>query len=302
MKPTRNKVFCRDCEWSEVLLETKRKAVNAIRFKGDEFEAEFCLLSRRALQCEEVNQRCNRRQARCRCYEVEEVKETQTLKPSKSKVYCADCGRSKMLFQTEKKAANFIRFNAEVIEAESGFCPQRTYFCMFCCGWHVTSKLVPSGISLMEKHLGRYFKEKEAKSAPKSVVQAVPQKAIAPRIPTIRRKPAPPKEPQAPNFEELRAQRIQVLEDQVSAMEEAQKEKFFIEKILLLNAEIAALSEATRMDARRNLKELRHDLQNLHTVKNLHGFRYLNSRHEAVKEINREGWRVWAAKSGYAIP
>lgn len=32
-----------------------------------------------------------------------------------------------------------MRFNSEVIEEESGFKPERSYYCMACGGWHVTS-------------------------------------------------------------------------------------------------------------------------------------------------------------------
>jgi vacuolar-type H+-ATPase subunit I/STV1 len=45
-----------------------------------------------------------------------------------------------MLFETEKKAENFIKFNSEEIEEEAGFKPERTYFCIACNGWHVTSQ------------------------------------------------------------------------------------------------------------------------------------------------------------------
>ena len=37
------------------------------------------------------------------------------MKPSKNKVFCYDCGRNKMLFETEKKANTFLKFNAGVI-------------------------------------------------------------------------------------------------------------------------------------------------------------------------------------------
>ena len=62
------------------------------------------------------------------------------MKPTKNRVFCKDCGRSKMLFETEKKATTFIKFNGDDIEKESGFKPERSYFCTFCGGWHVTSK------------------------------------------------------------------------------------------------------------------------------------------------------------------
>jgi hypothetical protein len=62
------------------------------------------------------------------------------MKPTKNRVYCRDSGRIKMLFETEKKANTFIKFNSEEMESESGYSPVRSYYCILCNGWHVTSK------------------------------------------------------------------------------------------------------------------------------------------------------------------
>ena len=62
------------------------------------------------------------------------------MKPTKNRVYCKDSGRPKMLFETENKANTFIKFNSQEIETECGYSPSRSYFCIFCNGWHVTSK------------------------------------------------------------------------------------------------------------------------------------------------------------------
>ena len=68
------------------------------------------------------------------------------MKPTKNRVYCRDCGRVKMLFETEKQADTFIRFNREEID-----------FCIICNGWHVTSKKEHGHlISKSEKILGDY--------------------------------------------------------------------------------------------------------------------------------------------------
>jgi len=61
------------------------------------------------------------------------------MKPIKNRFFCKDCGKSKMLFETEKKANTFIKFNSDEILSETGFSPTRSYFCLFCNGWHVTS-------------------------------------------------------------------------------------------------------------------------------------------------------------------
>ena len=65
------------------------------------------------------------------------------MKPTKNRVFCKDSGRTKMLFDTEKKADIFIKFNSEEIMTESAYSPIRSYYCIFCNGWHVTSKTKP---------------------------------------------------------------------------------------------------------------------------------------------------------------
>jgi hypothetical protein len=44
-----------------------------------------------------------------------------------------------MLFDTKKKADNFIQFNKEGILEENGKAPVRSYYCELCGGYHVTS-------------------------------------------------------------------------------------------------------------------------------------------------------------------
>ena len=53
----------------------------------------------------------------------------------KNRVMCPDCGKQKMLFETERKAQDFLRWNsAEIPGGES----LRPYYCKACCGWHLT--------------------------------------------------------------------------------------------------------------------------------------------------------------------
>ena len=59
------------------------------------------------------------------------------MKPIKNRVFCYECKRAKMLFESEDKALRFIRFNADAFEEK---CPTRVYYCNACCGWHVTSR------------------------------------------------------------------------------------------------------------------------------------------------------------------
>lgn len=61
------------------------------------------------------------------------------MKPIKNRIFCRDCGRSKMLFETEKKALTFIKFNGQEMIEETGYAPTRAYFCIACNGYHVTS-------------------------------------------------------------------------------------------------------------------------------------------------------------------
>ena len=86
------------------------------------------------------------------------------MKPTKNRVFCKDCGRVKMLFETEMKADNFIRFNSEDIELERGYSPNRSYYCIFCNGWHITSNKESVNIkSKTEKIVELYKKYKEEK-------------------------------------------------------------------------------------------------------------------------------------------
>ncbi len=61
------------------------------------------------------------------------------MKPTNNRVYCIGCKRPKMLFETQTKADNFIKFNRDAIASSSEKVPTRSYYCSFCCGWHVTS-------------------------------------------------------------------------------------------------------------------------------------------------------------------
>lgn len=45
-----------------------------------------------------------------------------------------------MFFETKSKADNFIKYNKNNILEENGYAPVRSYYCEFCCGYHVTSK------------------------------------------------------------------------------------------------------------------------------------------------------------------
>ena len=55
----------------------------------------------------------------------------------KNRVLCPDCGREKMLFENEKKANLFIKFNGQEISTDVN--NLRVYYCPACCGYHISS-------------------------------------------------------------------------------------------------------------------------------------------------------------------
>ena len=61
------------------------------------------------------------------------------MKPIKNKIFCMAIGRPKMLFKTKKNADNCIKFNGNEIFLKSGKKPCRSYYCILCGGWHITS-------------------------------------------------------------------------------------------------------------------------------------------------------------------
>ena len=61
------------------------------------------------------------------------------MKPTRNKIFCYGCRKHKMLFETQAKADNFIRYNSEGIMEENGKAPVRSYYCEMCGGYHVTS-------------------------------------------------------------------------------------------------------------------------------------------------------------------
>ena len=55
----------------------------------------------------------------------------------KNRIYCPDCGKEKMLFETEDKANRFIKFNSNNIKHGESL---RPYFCIACGGYHISHK------------------------------------------------------------------------------------------------------------------------------------------------------------------
>ena len=56
------------------------------------------------------------------------------MKP-KNRIMCPDCMRPKILFESERKANAFIKWNGgEMRHGEQ----LRAYYCPACCGWHIS--------------------------------------------------------------------------------------------------------------------------------------------------------------------
>ena len=74
---------------------------------------------------------------------------------------CPDCGRQKLLFETEKKAQTFIKFNGDELNPD-GTRELRPYYCPACCGYHVSSKPYRGSYEgRTERMLERYYKDKK---------------------------------------------------------------------------------------------------------------------------------------------
>lgn len=75
------------------------------------------------------------------------------MKPTRNKIHCPECGRAKMLFESEEKAINFMRFNNEQIKEETGKAPVRAYYCNACGGYHLTSNVIEKKTKSWSEHV-----------------------------------------------------------------------------------------------------------------------------------------------------
>lgn len=187
-----------------------------------------------------------------------------TMKPTRNKVFCPDCERAKMLFETEQKAKNFIRFNSEEIEAVSGYSPQRAYFCVFCNGWHVTSAREFVGVSRKERFLMEAIKAKEERTLQKDEIMAE-------------------------------------IEHELIGKEAFEKNILVSNRITALKQEIERFGSLKEGDKAR-LKEMRQWLDALYAVRKKCGFQQTSEKYERAREQEIDEWRLWAEKLGYQTP
>lgn len=81
------------------------------------------------------------------------------MKPKK-RVMCPECWREKMLFETQEKALNFIRFNGDDIDTKGK--KLRPYYCEACGGYHITSKTYSKKFEgRTEKLISAYERDKK---------------------------------------------------------------------------------------------------------------------------------------------
>ena len=77
----------------------------------------------------------------------------------KNRVWCPDCGRPKILFDSEKAANLFIKYNGE--ELTDDVSNLRVYYCPACCGYHISSHKKKGNYDATEKLIAAYHKDKE---------------------------------------------------------------------------------------------------------------------------------------------
>ena len=76
----------------------------------------------------------------------------------KNRVLCPDCGREKMLFETEKKAQLFIEYNWESLTDDKN--KLRVYYCPACCGYHISSHKYNGDNRNTDRLINKYNKDK----------------------------------------------------------------------------------------------------------------------------------------------
>ena len=68
------------------------------------------------------------------------------MKPTKNNYFCIKANKTKLRFNTQKKAEKFIEFNHFEILKQNGKAPIRAYYCDACQSFHVTSKIEYSNL------------------------------------------------------------------------------------------------------------------------------------------------------------
>lgn len=200
------------------------------------------------------------------------------MKPTKNKIFCRNCDRYKMLFETEKKANYFIKFNQEEIQEEAGYSPQRSYFCLFCGGWHVTSIKEEIGVTRREFSYLEYVEKKK------------------------NTKKKTPSQKETTDFRTIHSKLVSDITAHVNTLDDVQKSTFFDTKIADISQKIATLESA--QDRNENeLKHARYEMQALHIVKKeVSDKPKKNKKRAQMDQQQIDEWRKWAEEKGILKP
>lgn len=189
------------------------------------------------------------------------------MKPNKSVVYCNNCERRKILFDTEKSAENFMKFNNDEIKLKSGRNPKRSYYCVFCMGWHITSKEEFIGLTKNEIYFDKYTLEKVEINT-ENVDRSQKIGGVKNELSDISEQEIyfSKKSEVKKNEKYLKNQD---LENKLEQMTYEQKEVFFSENIENIKNEIKLLNNSKEVN-KKKIYQLNEDLQNLYVFRKKH--------------------------------
>ena len=97
----------------------------------------------------------------------------------KNRIMCPDCGRPKMQFESERKAQDFIKYNAD--DFENGGESLRAYYCNACCCWHISHKQYWSGYGKELDNKIESFKQQKGNSG-KRLDKLIRSSSIEPAV------------------------------------------------------------------------------------------------------------------------
>lgn len=119
IRPSKFKSFCAESKRVEMLFpsEQEAKKIAPRRNVSEETERYYYCIT-------------------CKGWHLAHLADT---KPKRSRFFCYDSRKNKILFQSRKEAERFIKFNSLDIEEETGIKPDRVYYCVVCVGWHLAS-------------------------------------------------------------------------------------------------------------------------------------------------------------------
>lgn len=189
------------------------------------------------------------------------------MKPNKSIVYCNNCERRKILFDSEKSAENFMKFNNDEIRLKSGRNPIRSYYCVFCMGWHITSKEEYIGLTKNEMYFDKYTSEKGEINT-ENIDKSQKIDGVKNELPNSGEYEIYFSKTSAEKKNENEI-KIQEVENKVEQMTYEQKEVFFSENIENIKNEIELLKNLEKVNHNK-LYRLKQDLQILYISRKKH--------------------------------